>query len=125
MEDDRGWLTSGFLSKHIGTDRKFNENNYGLGYKSNDGYLGGIYKNSLGKTSLYGGKEFSTDPVTDANIRLAIVLGLVSGYNKSVIPMALPEILMGNKEHEVALGFVPRIKDTTPGTFALQYRKRF
>lgn len=124
-EDDRGWLTSGFLSKHINSDKNYNENNYGLGYKSKDGLLGGIYKNSLGKTSVYGGKEWQTDPIIGDKLRLAIILGLATGYQKPITPLALPEVLYGNKEHEMALGIVPPLKGVTPATLALQYRKRF
>lgn len=124
-EDDRGWLMSGFLSKHVNADKDFNENNYGLGYKSKDGWLGGFYRNSLDKNSVYGGKEFQSDPILNDKLKLAIVLGLVTGYNKPVQPLALPEILYGNKEHELALGVVPPIKNVTPMTMALQYRKRF
>ena len=125
MADDRGWLMSGFLSKHINADKDFNENNYGLGYKTNDGYLAGVYRNSLDKNSVYAGKEFQTDPLIGDKLKLAIVLGLVSGYNKSAMPMALPEILYGDKQNETALGVVPPIKGVTPATLALQFRKRF
>ena len=124
-EDDRGWLMSGFLSKHINSDKNYNEQNHGIGYKTNDGYLAGIYRNSLNKNSIYAGKEFQTDPIVGDKLKLAIVLGLVSGYNKPVQPLALPEVLYGNKEHELALGIVPPIKNVTPMTAALQYRKRF
>lgn len=124
-EDKRGWLMSGFLSKHLNPDKEYNEENHGIGYKTHDGYLAGIYRNSLDKNSVYAGKEFQSDPVLNDKLRLAIVLGLVSGYNKPVTPLALPEVLYGNKEHELALGFVPPIKKVTPGTLALQYRKRF
>lgn len=123
--NDRGWLMSGFLSKHINSDKDYNEQNHGIGYKNKDGYLAGIYRNSLNKNSLYAGKEFQTDPLISDKLRLAIVLGLVTGYNKPVQPLALPEILYGNKEHELALGIVPPIKGVTPMTAALQYRKRF
>lgn len=124
-QDKRGWLMSGFLSKHINPSQEYNEQNHGIGYKTHDGYLAGVYRNSLDKNSVYAGKEFQSDPILDEKLRLAIVLGLVSGYNKPVTPLALPEVLYGNKEHEVALGFVPPIKKVTPGTLALQYRKRF
>lgn len=123
-EDKRGWLMSGFLSKHINSDKDYNEQNHGLGYKNHDGYLAGVYRNSLNKNSVYAGKEFQTDPIAD-KLRLAIVLGMVTGYNKPVQPLALPEVLYGNKEHELALGIVPPIKNVTPMTMALQYRKRF
>lgn len=125
MDNDKGWITSGFLSKHIGADKEYNENNAGIGYKSKDGWLGGYYRNSLDKDSFYGGKEFQTDPIVGDKLRLAIVLGLVSGYNKNVMPMALPEILYGDKNNETALGLVPPIKGVTPATLALQFRKRF
>lgn len=124
-EDKRGWLMSGFLSKHINPDKQYNEQNHGIGYKNHDGYLAGLYKNSLNKNSVYAGKEFQSDPILNDKLKLAIVLGLVSGYQKPVQPLALPEILYGNKEHELALGIVPPIKGVTPATAALQYRKRF
>lgn len=124
-EDKRGWLMSGFVSKHIKPSQDYNENNYGIGYKTNDGCLAGTYKNSLNKNSVYAGKEFQTDPILNDKLRLAIVLGMVTGYNKPIQPLALPEVLYGNKEHEMALGVVPPIKNVTPATFALQYRKRF
>lgn len=124
-ENDRGWLMSGFLSKHFNADRDYNENNTGIGYKNKDGWLAGIYRNSLDKNSAYAGKEFQTDPVMGDKLRLAMVLGLVSGYNKPILPLALPEVLYGNKEHELALGIMPSIKGVTPMTAALQYRKRF
>lgn len=124
-EDKRGWLMSGFLSKHINPDRQYNEQNHGIGYKTHDGYLAGLYRNSLNKNSVYAGKEFQSDPILNDKLKLALVLGLVTGYNKPVQPLALPEVLYGNKEHELALGIVPPIKGVTPATAALQYRKRF
>lgn len=118
-----GMITSGFLSKHFNTDKKYNETNHGLGYISPDGWLGGMYQNSLNKTSLYGGKEFRM-PLKDDMLDLGIILGLVSGYG-GIKPMALPEIMAKFGQNEFALGAIPPIKNVTPGTLALQYRRKF
>jgi hypothetical protein len=118
-----GQLLSGFRSKHFGTDEKYNENNTGIGYMNNDGYLAGMYKNSLGKTSLYGGKEFRTNLI-DQLIDVGLILGLVSGYG-GIKPMALPEIMLKNGNSEYALGAIPPIGNLIPATLALQYRRKF
>jgi hypothetical protein len=120
----RGMITSGFLSKHFGTDKNYNEQNHGIGYMHPDGWLGGMYNNSLGKTSLYAGKEFRT-PLTEQLLDLGLILGLVSGYGGGLKPMAFPEIMAKWGQNEVALGAIPPIKNVTPATLALQYRRKF
>lgn len=122
----KGKLTSGFKSKHFGTDEKFNEDNAGIGYISPDGWLAGYYKNSLGKPSFYGGKEFRTNLLGDISHGLdaGLIAGLVSGYG-GINALALPELMYHRGDSEYALGFVPPVKNVTPATLALQYRKKF
>jgi hypothetical protein len=123
----KGKITSGFVSKHFGTDKQYNESNDGVGYLSPEGWLAGYYKNSLGKDSLYGGKEFRTNLLGNENLGLdaALVAGLVSGYGNKINPLLLPELIARYKAHELALGLVPPVKGVTPMTLALQLRKSF
>lgn len=122
----RGQMMSGFLSKHLGGG-DYNENNGGIGYRSDDGLMAGYYRNSLNKHSLYAGKEFATDKyrLGPADMQLGAVLGGVTGYGKPVMPVVMPEVLGTMGDHTMALGMVPPIKGVTPATLALQLRKRF
>ena len=121
------YLTTGFLSKHIGADRKYNENNQGLGYVSPDNWMLGAYMNSLGKPSVYGAKKWETDPMKlgPADMRAGLLAGLVTGYGKPVMPLLMPEVSATFGERQLGLGFVPPIKGVTPAVLALQLRKKF
>lgn len=122
-----GQVTSGFVSKHLGTNQKFNEDNYGVGYVSPDGWAGGVYKNSLGKNSAYLTKELSTalGKLGPLDFQALVNLGLVTGYNKSVTPVALPGVQANYGDYGAMLGIVPPVKGVTPATLALQLRKQF
>jgi hypothetical protein len=122
----KGHITSGFLSKHVGAERRFNENNYGLGYLSPEGWGMGVYKNSLGKPSGYVAREFSTNPVEigPAQVAGTLNLGGVVGYPKPILPVVMPGLNVGLGDYTVAAGLVPRIKGVTPLTIALQLRKQ-
>lgn len=123
----RGQITTGFLSKHLGTDQKFNEQNDGIGYRTEDGLLFGLYRNSLDKPSAYVAKEFLTDPLKlgPVNLKAGLLAGGVTGYGKPVMPLLMPELVGSAGDHSLALGMVPKIKGVTPAVLALQYRKRF
>lgn len=124
---DKSQVTTGFLSKHIGADRDYNENNTGLGYVTPDGLMFGAYLNSLRKPSIYAAKEWKTDPysVGPLQIRGGLLGGAVTGYEKPIQPLLMPEVLGAIGDHAIALGLVPPIKNVTPAVLALQYRKRF
>lgn len=127
---DPQWLeqvTTGFLSKHLGTDRKYNETNTGLGFGARGGLLFGGYENSLGRPSFYAAKEWKTDPYRIGSVDLqgGLLGGAVTGYGRPVMPLLMPEVLASMGDHSMALGLVPPIKNVTPAVLALQYRKRF
>lgn len=126
-KDLEGYILSGFLSKHFGTKEKYNEQNHGLGYMTLDGLFGGAYKNSLGKTSVYGGKEFQSDPYKLGPVELKALfdLGAVTGYKKPITPVAMPGLGVSFNDYMLALGLIPPIKDVTPATLSLQLRKKF
>jgi hypothetical protein len=129
FQDPRGYLLSGFLSKHLGSGaQQFNEDNSGLGYMTPDRLMFGMYRNSLNKPSAYLAKELTkglSGLSDDEKIKAGLIAGLVSGYGKPVLPVLMPELMYSTPEREVALGLVPPIKGVTPATLALQLRKRF
>ena len=125
-DSPKGYITTGFLSKHIGNG-KYNERNSGIGYASPEGLLAGYFRNSLDKPSLYAAKEFTSDPISigPAQIQAGLLAGAATGYGRPLTPLLMPEALASYKDHMLALGVVPPIKNVTPLTLALQYRKRF
>jgi len=122
--DNRGQLMSGFVSKHAGST-PYNENNYGIGYRSPDGWMGGVYRNSLNKPSAYFGKEFTHDLLPN-RLAAGLMVGGVTGYGRPVNPLLLPELIYKmDKERAIAMGLIPPVKGVTPATIALQLRRRF
>lgn len=127
---DPQWLdqmTTGFLSKHLGADRKYNETNSGIGFGTKGGLLFGGYENSLWKPSLYAAKEWKTDPyrMGPVDLQAGLLAGAVTGYGRPIMPLLMPEVLGSMGDHSLALGLVPPIKKVTPAVLALQYRKKF
>lgn len=126
-------VMSGFLSKHIGTNRNFNENNYGIGFRSDSGYAFGYYRNSIDKDGFYLAKEFQWKTPIEY-INFGLFAGVVNGYkglstkyNTDVYPLLLPELLVKVKPLSSELSFIviPRVKDVTPTTFSVQARYIF
>ena len=121
------YISSGFLSKHLGTDKDYNENNTGIGYITPENILMGAYINSLKKPSAYVAKKFETDPymMGPVAIRGGLLGGAVTGYNKSLLPLLMPEVSATLGDYQGALGLVPPVKDVAPAVLALQLRKKF
>lgn len=72
---------------------ELNGKNPGLYVHTEQGYIGGIYKNSLEKTSVYGGYGISR--ATWAG-EFSIMGGLITGYQKNPInPMLIPSYKSG------------------------------
>lgn len=117
----RGEITSGFISKHFGGP-PMNENNFGLGYVSPQGWMAGAYRNSLNKPSLYAGREFTRNLF--GNVDGGVVLGGATGYGRPVTPLVLPELIYRNGDRRFAATVVPPVGGA-PATLALQVRKSF
>jgi predicted porin len=75
-------ITAGIaLSLHIGLLGSYNSIHPYASY-DNDKFIAGIYYNSVERISIYGGVKYKFSKDT------SLELGLVSGYNDNVIPMA-------------------------------------
>jgi hypothetical protein len=96
---------------HLGTyhferDHHYNEFNPGA-YAACDGYVVGVYQNSVRKTSTYVGYQFSNvlGPIN-------IVTGVVTGYKLApVVPMIIPTVKWDN----IRVSFIPPIKNVSGG----------
>jgi len=121
-------ITSGFLSKHLRSERTdLRENNYGLGFISPSGYTAGAFKNSFDTLSVYAGKEFTQRVAgsDEANVSVGLVVGGVTGYKKKITPVLLPELIGSIGQNSVALSFAPKTSSAETNKLAIQLRRRF
>ena len=109
-------------SKHFkGT---WNDFNPGVYAKLNKGITFGTYYNSERKQSFYVGKTFSKNLTN--NLEIAATVGVISGYNKTVLPLVLPTV--GYKFHQdfaVRVGFVPKVNKQGSAGLHLMFEKQF
>jgi hypothetical protein len=70
------------VSKHIGTDVKFNEANFGLGirlpYNEDLSFESGFYRNSHSRISVYGLADYT--PLHLGPVRAGLYGAIVTGY---------------------------------------------
>lgn len=118
-----GLLLGPMMSYHFDRSKDFNEQNPGLGYMSEGGLLGGMYRNSYSKPSVYAGKQFST-PINGL-LSAGLTVGGVTGYPAApVLPMVVPELSANlGDSTKVALMLEPPVGNKTKGALALQIRK--
>lgn len=69
-----------------GTDKNINNNNYGVGYRTDEGLAVGTYFNSYHKQTAYITQEFMY------NDYVGVVVGLVSGYQESTGLLITPMV---------------------------------
>jgi hypothetical protein len=94
------------LSHHF-PDKDYQENfNPGIYVRAENGLTGGIYRNTLGRTSVYAGWTFGD--------RVALTIGGVTGYqlkdgfgmsNAYITPMIAPSVRLGPARFSV----IPRV----------------
>ena len=117
-----GLLMGPMASYHFDRNAGYNEVHPALGYMTPDGWAAGVYKNSLGKNSVYAGKEFRYPllPWLDANLQA----GVVTGYDKPLLPALMPGLIGKFGNHEMNLMLMPPSEKTGKGGLALQYRRK-
>ena len=113
-------VVSGFVSHHLNVKKKFNENNYGIGYRDSSGVLVGYYRNSEYHNSVYAVYE-ARWKLTD-NLHMGVLAGGVTGYKLAVTPLVLPELALQVGKAELAATYAPKIPGQTPALVAVQAR---
>lgn len=112
---------------HTDRSKPHNEFNPGIGlrFKSPDSawfYMVGDYKNSNWKNSVYAGigrQMWSFGPFTYSTL-----IGVITGYNKYVLPVVLPEVALHWGSLAVAANFIPPTP-WNPGVFGFSVIKSF
>lgn len=104
-----------------------NEVNPGLGFEhqlsDTSKAIGGFYRNTEGRNSMYGGVNYS--PVSVGPVQLGANLGLLSGYSAApVIPMIAPTASLEGKDYGLNLTFMPNPKDWKTSAVGLQVKRR-
>lgn len=105
------------LSRHIATDKQYNERNYGAGIsvigRNGIGAAVGGYRNSLGSPSVYAGLIGRYRVTQAATVGLDV--GVVSGYGRRLSPMIVPVLSIGIADRvSVNWRYLPALGDITP-----------
>jgi hypothetical protein len=120
------WLDVTLTSYHFKREPKHNEHNLGLGFEHDIAerwrVIGGAYKNSLYRTSVYAGVSYSY--WIEGPWRLSIAGGGITGYEKGVMPIVVPALSYEGDRWGANLFVAPPFKDS-PGVAGLQVKVRF
>lgn len=112
-----GNLHAQTVGMHIGTyhmnrDAGFNEFNPGVYYKHSNGLTAGLYHNSEGRMSIYGG-------VTAENQYVGATLGVVTGYSQTT-PFIIPFVKLPYGYRVAYLPQNPAAKISTQGVHLMK-----
>ncbi len=120
--DLRPAVASGFASHHLNTNRKFNEDNTGIGYRfGRADVLVGYYRNSHNKDSFYAAYEAQWQVVK--HLRVGVLAGAVSGYGHTALrPLVLPEVVGEYRGVELAVTYAPNTPQNPVAVVAAQAR---
>lgn len=77
------------VSAHVPDDQYMHNSNPGIYFRTESGWTAGVYRNSLQRTSVYGGFTFTTD-VVEA-LPLSLTVGAVSGYQRGKAYVECPK----------------------------------
>ena len=134
VADSKNFMDVNVAARHMDRDAtkrlKLNEDNPGIGLEHDEGdhrVMGGYYKNSFNKPSVYGLVGYTPLHIND-NLKMGVVGGGVTGYIKPVTPAAGLIGTYQNGDTGVNLTLVPTVKvgDTKAYGFAgVQLRHRF
>lgn len=115
-EETKDSMTFGMHLGSIHDRGDYNNVNPGL-YVRSGGWTGGIYRNSLRKTSIYGGYTFDYDTPSLPLVKtLSLTVGVVSGYPNTIKGSKLSLMLAPSakipltEETSLRLTVLPRFK---------------
>ena len=112
---------------HIGTkhfEGTWNDFNPGVYAKLNNGLTFGTYCNSERKQSTYVGRTFSKN--LTQNLEITATVGIISGYNKTVLPLVLPTVAYKfHQDFAARVGFVPKVNKQGSAGLHFMLEKQF
>ena len=89
-------------SHHFDRSSDFNNDNYGVGYAFDNGFVAGTYHNSIDNQTVYAGY------VVRLHARVGIILGVATGYGIPVAPAAVLNLNMPlDKRWSLHLNILP------------------
>jgi len=113
------WVVVTVGSRHH--KRGYNEHNYGIGIENgiigNWRAVGGIYRNSYYRQTLYAGAQYQ--PWQTGTWRGGVTVMLATGYEHRPVPMAFPVISYEQKDW--GLNFGPILPTVVGVQFKLRY----
>ncbi|SAK68467.1 hypothetical protein AWB77_02739 [Caballeronia fortuita] len=133
------WVDAMVASHHVHPDKDFEQFNPGIGVECwvapQWAVTGGYFRNSLSKPSFYGGGVWGPDFLHWNYVRLAVMAGLISGYdygsygighNHTVGPVAAPLIMLEYKRVGANIILIPPIPSSDlPFTLGFMLRVKF
>jgi hypothetical protein len=103
------FITTMVRSYHFKRPTLYNEENYGLGIErtinENWRFSAGFYRNSQRNDSVYIGTIYT--PLNYRGFHAGVTLGVISGYNDSVVPAVFPTLIYEYKKVGMNLTIVP------------------
>lgn len=113
--DDTTWLSVTVRSYHYQRKKDYNETWHGIGIEhgiaKDTRFVGGIYENSYGETSVYAGAAWMPIHLMQ-HLHLGAQAGCVNGYEKDPCSLFLiPALAYERKGWGVNLGVVPSTSD--------------
>lgn len=123
------WINLGGFSRHIGSDRRYNENNLGFGIEWRRwpelAVMAGVYDNSVGKSSQYAALNWQ--PWQFGQVKLGAAVGLLNGYpamnRGSTFFAAIPMATIEGRRFGVNIGAIPSIRNVQ-GAVLVQFKVR-
>ncbi len=70
--------------------KRYDNRNYGIGYRTTDGYLFGVYNNSYSRPAAYFGRQFMFNSYVGAFAAVATGYNNVSGYPLGGLVVRIP-----------------------------------
>lgn len=120
------YLTIPIASYHFDRDEDYNEFNLGVGIERtlNDRWRigGGYFRNSNRKDSLFAGATYA--PWSFAGLKIGTAMGLVTGYEASVLPVVVPTAMWESGSFGVNVAFIPPAGGK-PGALGFQLKWRW
>jgi hypothetical protein len=100
---DAGTVGLHLISAHL-PKRNFDNFNPGLYYRSDGGWITGVYNNSLSRASVYGGYSLQYRA-------LALTVGAVTGYEHAVQVLVVPSVALFTVQGVTTrIAFIPRVE---------------